>query len=108
MKTTPQDNGPKSIALYEVMEKMSVDNTIRKFYQRIATSVIDEVTPFIKYQVEGERLESTFYFDEQFSKEVGHFAYKRMKGNAVPLTPFKPLAAIEAPAKVKKEKKAKK
>lgn len=72
-----------SIGLYTKKEKENPSRQMLSFYSRIGTYEIPEFKESFEHIFDG--VKTTFVFDKEFSKEVGHYAY--VKSGEV-ITPF--------------------
>lgn len=72
-----------TVGLYKKTTKQSVDGEDRHFYQRAAEVDIDAITPSVTFEIDGKN--QNFFYDEAFSKEVGHHAYVLSGSRLTPL-----------------------
>jgi len=72
-----------TVGLYKKTTKISPENDERHFYQRAAEVDIEAITPSVSFEIDGKM--HNFFYDEAFSKEVGHHAYVLSGSRLTPL-----------------------
>lgn len=72
-----------TVALYKKTTKQSADNEDRHFYQKVTEIDVQSVTPALSVEIDGKN--QNFFYDEAFSKEVGHHAYVLSGSRLTPL-----------------------